>query len=192
MSIYTIDMRGGSHRPPELLGADQTAPGGYWTSTDFDKAKMDFAKYIREAAKIEDKKVRRYILFNVEKFMVAYRTIALQLGKPYARSDVSEWTAKLPAYGLQYGLVFLSVYRQAHEAGIIPSSVYSPKAYLNEHPEQKPDPRSWYEQLADMAGRRLATALKWGGIGLAAYFILPKLLLTGAKAYQDRKVKAVA
>jgi hypothetical protein len=182
-------MRGQHDRPPEILGADQTAPGGAFTSTEFDVALSKFRNYLANSKTVPSDSLRNAALINVKKFMVAYRDIALAAGKPYAKGDVAEWRIKLTRYGISSGLalVFLSNFRLAQEAGIIPESVWNPKKYLEEHPEQKKDTRAWYEILFDKAGKTLGKVAMWGGIGLAAYFILPKLLLTGVKAYSERK-----
>ena len=188
MPIYSIKM----HRDQSaLLGADQTAPGGIFTSTDFDKSRAGLIQFLRsDAEKRKNTSTLSSAIYGAEKFMVAYRSIALQMKKPYDKADLEEWKSKLVSYGVTYPTVMLSAYRQAHEAGLIAEAAYNPAKYLSEHPEQKPDPRSWYEQLADMLGKKVSKILTWGGIGVAAYFILPKLLLTGVKAYAERK-KAV-
>jgi hypothetical protein len=164
-----------------LLGTDQTAPGGLFTSTDFDKTISKLKTYIGKASKPGT--LQDALTANAERFMLGYRDFALKKNAGYNQSELEVWRSALANYGLptETILPLLSYYRRMHDAGLVPDSVYNPAAWLQANPEAKADPRSWYQQLIDMVGNKIGTVAMWGGIGLAAYFILPKLLVSGMR-----------
>lgn len=192
MSTYAIALLGDleeSMQAPygvSLMGTDQSAPGGIFTSTDFDKTVPLLKKFILLYAKGD---IQKLLLDNQMKFMVGYRDYAIKVQHPYAQADLSIWVTQLRNYGLPQEVIMplLSYYRRMHEAGQIPESVWDPAKWLHDNPEAKPDSRSWYQQLIDSIGQKVGKAAMWTGVAVAAYFILPKLLTSGIVALRRKK-----